>query len=67
MKQFIFSNVYAYTYTHLITINGKRGHAFDKEQGGYIEEFGERKGKGKERRNVQLYYNLKNKIYTFQF
>lgn len=62
MKHFTFSNVYAYTYTHIITINGKRGHAFEKEQGGVYWGVWR-----KERRNVQLYYNLKNKKYFFQF
>lgn len=62
MKQFTFSNVYAYTYTHIITINGKRGHAFDKEKGGYIDEFGERKGKERERKGEMCNYTIISKI-----
>lgn len=47
-QQTVFRIIYVCenTYIHAITISEERGHEFEGEQGVYVREFGERKGKG---------------------
>lgn len=61
---YIYILIYKLLYIHITAINAKRGHKFEDSNKGYMERFGEIKGKEKlcnciKHRTYKKYNNIK--------
>ena len=60
-EKVILKNIYVYTYMHVITINKRRGHKYERVKEGIYK----RKGEGREKRcNYFLILKVKNPYMT---